>query len=340
MTYSLIISIIVSFLTTFFFTPALIKYFRGIGILSADLHKKKNPLVPNSAGIPTASGIIAGILTFIFVEIFISNNKIYTTDLLAALSSILIICFIGFFDDLNVKQTNSEGYPIGRVGLRRWQKALLVLPAALPLMVIKVGHTTMNLPFLGTIDFGLLYPLILVPIGVLGAANMVNMLDGLNGVATGMGIVYTFSLGIFAFIHGIVSASVLFFATFAALLAIIKFNWSPAKILSGDSLTYVLGAVVATGAIIGNMEKATIITMLPFLIQGVLKFYAMSKLHKVPTDMGILQKDGTIKSKYGNGIYSWTHFIMNIGNFTERQIAMLLIFIQAVFAVIPFLGIF
>jgi UDP-N-acetylglucosamine--dolichyl-phosphate N-acetylglucosaminephosphotransferase len=130
-------------------------------------------------------------------------------------------------------------------------------------------------------------------------------------------------------------AAILFLVTFGSLLAILKYNFYPAKILAGDSLTYTLGAVVACGAIIGNMEKATLITMLPFLIQGALKFYSKFKLGYFASDLGILKRDGTIKSKY-DGIYSWTHVAMKL-NLTEPQIVMLLIAIQCIFAFIPFI---
>lgn len=321
-------------------TPAIIRYFKLTGIMTSDVHKKGNPLVPNSVGVAVAVGIIAGILSYIFLETFVLNNQLATPDLLAASTSVMIITFTGFLDDLNVKQINIAGHPIGRAGLKRWQKILMIIPAAFPLMVIKAGHTTMVLPFFGTIDFGILYPLVIVPVGIFGAANMVNMLDGFNGLAAGMGIVYTLSLGVFAYLHGSIAASILFLATFAALVAIIKFNWYPAKILSGDSLTYVLGAVVAIGAIIGNMEKAAIITMVPFIVQGILKFYARYKLYQFPTDMGILQKDDTIKSKYGNSIYSWTHLAMKLGNLTEQKIVASLIFIQIIFSILPLLNVF
>jgi len=48
----------------------------------------------------------------------------------------------------------------------------------------------MFVPWLGAIDFGLIYPLILIPIGVIGASNMINNLAGFNGMETGMGLVY------------------------------------------------------------------------------------------------------------------------------------------------------
>jgi UDP-N-acetylglucosamine--dolichyl-phosphate N-acetylglucosaminephosphotransferase len=228
-----------------------------------------------------------------------------------------------------------KGYIEGKRGLKAWQKPLLTIPAAIPLMAIMAGDTTMNLPLLGTINFGILYPLLIVPIGVIGASNMVNMLGGFNGLEAGMGLVYTLSLGIFAYFHGKTIAAIIFLVTSGALLAILRYNFYPAKILAGDSLTYTLGAVVACGAIIGNMEKAALITMFPFLVQGALKFYSKFKLGYFASDLGILRRDGTIECKYSN-IYSWTHLMMKF-NLTEKQIVLVMMIVQIIFAFLPFL---
>ncbi|MEM5830883.1 MAG: glycosyl transferase family 4, partial [Candidatus Aenigmatarchaeota archaeon] len=196
------------------------------------------------------------------------------------------------------------------------------------------GETTMSLPFIGSVDFGIFYPLVIVPIGVVGASNMVNMLGGFNGLEAGMGLVYTSALGLYAYLYGNFIAATIFWITASALLALLKYNFYPAKILAGDSLTYTLGAIVACGAILGNMEKATVIVMLPFIIQGLLKFYSKFKLGYFASDLGILQKDGKIKSKYDK-IYSLTHIAMKL-NLTEPQISIFLMIVQAVFALLPF----
>lgn len=336
---ALLLSALFSFLTTFLLTPYVIRYFKFIKITTTDVHKKNEPLIPNSAGVPLVFGIVIGLLFYVFIQVFLYADFSHVVYIFAALTCLLIIMFSGLIDDLNSAQIKIDGYLAGKRGLKTWQKVLLTIPAALPLMTVMAGTTTMSIPFLGIVNFGIFYPLIIVPIGVVGAANMVNMLGGFNGLEAGMGVVYTLSLGIFSFLYGNGIASVIFLSTFAALVAILKYNFFPAKILPGDSLTYVLGAVVAIGAIVGNIEKAAVITMLPFIFQGILKFYSFYKLKHFPTDMGILQKDGTIKSKYGKKIYSLTHVVMNLGNFTERQIVLIFIFIQIVFSTIPFLGI-
>ncbi|MEM3393645.1 MAG: hypothetical protein QXY79_01195, partial [Candidatus Methanomethylicia archaeon] len=188
---------------------------------------------------------------------------------------------------------------------------------------------------IGNVNFGIHYPLLIVPLGIDGARNMVNMLGGFNGLEAGMGLVYTTALGLYAYIHGNLIAVAIFWITASSLLALLKYNFYPAKILAGDSLTYALGAVVACGAILGNMEKASVIVMLPFIIQALLKFYSRFKLGYFASDLGILTKNEKIKSKYKK-IYSWTHLLMKL-NLNEKQIVFGMILIQVFFACMIFL---
>ena len=339
MVVALLLSMTVAFLVTYFMTPYVIRYFRFVGMTSTDVHKKTKPRVPHSAGLPVVAGVATALLLYAFVGVFVYQAADSLVTLFAVLTSLLIITFIGVIDDLNSVQVVVGKHIEGKRGISRWQRPLLTIPAALPLMAIMAGTTSISFPFIGTINFGILYPLLLVPIGIVGASNMVNMLGGFNGLESGMGILYTFSLGTFALVDNRVLAAVLFYTTFAALLAIFRYNFSPAKILPGDSLTYMLGAVIALGAIVGNMEKVALITAAPFIVQGVMKFYSLYKTGHFASDLGILQKDGTIKSRYGNKIYSLTHVVMNAGNFTERQIVLIFLIIQTVFSIIPFLRI-
>ncbi|MEM5836468.1 MAG: hypothetical protein ABIM58_02175 [candidate division WOR-3 bacterium] len=331
----LLISAIAAFFITLFFTPYVIRYFKFIGLTSADVHKKGKPLVPISAGVPLAIGVIGGLLFYIFLSVFLLKDESQLVKLFAAITSIMIIMFSGFVDDLNSRQVKIAGYLEGKRGLKRWQKPLLTLPAAIPLIAIMAGETTMSLPFIGSVDFGIFYPLVIVPIGVVGASNMVNMLGGFNGLEAGMGLVYTSALGLYAYLYGNFIAATIFWITASALLALLKYNFYPAKILAGDSLTYTLGAIVACGAILGNMEKATVIVMLPFIIQGLLKFYSRFELGHFASDLGILQRNGKIKSKYDK-IYSWTHLLMKL-DLGEKEIVTGMILIQVAFSSLPFL---
>jgi len=330
----LLISVLISFIVTFFATPYSGRFLYAAGIVGLDLHKKEKPKLASSGGICVAFGVLAGLLSYIGLQTFLSGSEGDLKPLLAVTSSVLIVMFVGLLDDLNVKSRRvktKEGSDI-RVGFPQWLKPLLTLPAAIPLMAISAGVTHMSIPLVGHVDFGILYPLVLVPLGMVGASNVVNMLAGFNGLEAGMGIVYFLGLGAFALICERIG-SIIFLITCAALVGFIKFNWYPAKILPGDSLTYLLGAMVAAGVIVGNMERSGILVMLPFIIEFFLKLG--SKFNA--SCLGKLRKDGKLDPPYGKKVYSWTHILMNLMPVTEKQVTILLILIQICFAALPFL---
>lgn len=330
----LLISILASFAVTFFSTPYFRRFLYVAGIVGLDLHKKAKPKLASSGGICVAFGVLAGLLSYIGLQTFFSGSEGDLEQLLAVTSSVLVVMFVGFLDDLKVRSRRvktKEGYDI-RVGLPQWLKPLLTLPAAVPLMAISAGVTYMSIPFVGRVEFGILYPLLLVPLGMVGASNAVNMLAGFNGLEAGMGIVYLLGLGVFALINESIG-SVIFLITFAALVGFTKFNWYPAKILPGDSLTYLLGSMVAAGVIVGNMEKSGILVMLPFVIEFFLKLRSKFKA----TCLGKVREDGKLDPPYGRKVYSWTHILMNLKAMSEKQVTISLILIQICFTALPFL---
>ena len=335
MIMSLFIAILAAFLTTFVFTPIAIEFLYVIGIVGLDLHKKNKPKLPTSGGVCVATGLIVGLLVYIGIQTFVYNTKTEALNLLAAICSILIVTAVGIADDLNIRSKlmkTKEGFDI-KIGLPQ-SKWLLTLPAAIPLMVISLGNTTMSIPFIGNVDFGLIYPLLLIPIGFVGASNAINLLGGFNGSEAGMGAIYMLSLGIYGLMHGS-QGSIIFLISFASLIAFLIYNWYPAKILPGDSLTYLLGATVASGVILGDMEKIGMLVLLPFVIEFLLKARSRFKA----SCLGKIRKDGRLDPPYGKNIYSITHILMNIKPMTEKEVAIGLILIAAVFSLIPFLGI-
>ncbi len=312
---------IVSFLTTILLLPRFILYLKGIDLIVKDMNKKNTPLVPISGGIVVFFGIFIGIMLFIFIDTFIYHNTLGLIELLAATLSILTITLIGFIDDILINKNKERS-----IGLKQWQKPLLVLPAAIPLMVINAGVTKIYLPILHEVNLGLIYPLFLIPIAVIGAGNMVNLLAGFNGSETGMALVYSAMLGIFAYTRSETLAAIISFIVFGALLAFFIFNKYPAKILPGDSLTYLLGAYLAVIAIIGNLEKAALIISIPFFIEFFLKLRGKFK----PQSYGYFY-NGNVKSYYKK-IYSIPHILTITGKFTEKEVSYFLILTSLFFS--------
>ncbi|MDO8625561.1 MAG: hypothetical protein Q7R47_05740, partial [Candidatus Diapherotrites archaeon] len=161
-----------SFAVVWYTTPKIIERMEKNGFVSPDMNKPGKPKVAEMGGTAILFGFAAALVLAIFSHSFLGGIGLNLTLLLAGFSTILLIAFIGIFDDI-----------IGwKKGIRQYQHALFPLFAALPLMAVKAGTTMISVPVLGPVDFGIAYALVLIPLGVTGAANAANMLAGLNGL--------------------------------------------------------------------------------------------------------------------------------------------------------------
>jgi UDP-N-acetylglucosamine--dolichyl-phosphate N-acetylglucosaminephosphotransferase len=331
---SVIVVSLIAFFATLLATPKLMAFLRGCGIVGIDQQKKGRPILPSSGGLAVALGLLGGIMAYITLSTFVLQNVIELNLMLAASSTILIVALVGMLDDLNIKSSkrkDSSGTEEYRVGLPQWLKPLMTLPAAIPLMAVSAGESMITPPFLGALELGMLYPLLLVPIGVLCVSNATNMLAGMNGLEAGLGFMASLSVGAYALILGRVEGAIIALSLAAALLAFLRFNWYPAKILPGDSLTYLIGATFVAAIIIANIEMFAIIVFVPWIAEAFLKLRGKFAV----ASLGDLQPDGTLKSKYRK-VYSLTHLVMKLGRFRERQVTLIILGLEAIFIILAF----
>ena len=302
-----LVSVAVTFVGFWVMIPAL----KRAGITVKDVHKPSQPEIATMGGLATVTGFSFGILVAVALKSFTGLfSSIALIAVLAAFSTILIVGLIGILDDLLL--------------MRQWIKAILPVFAALPLMAIKVGDTTMTMPFVGLVDFGILYPLILVPIGITVVANAVNMLAGFNGLEAGMATVAIGSLTIIAYSLGETTALVILFAALGSLLVTICFNWYPAKVFIGDVGTLSIGAIIASAVIIGNFETAGVIIIIPHALDFVLKAF-----HRFPKSFGVY-KNGKLHCSE-SGVVGLGQLIMRLtGGISERNLTLTLMGIEAI----------
>lgn len=317
--YILAISL-VSFAVTFAFTKLLIPRLIRFGLVGKDMNKPNKPEVAEMGGIAIVAGFTAGVLLAVFANSFLgfNFNLVY---LLAALITVHSIAFIGIVDDL--------------LDVPQWLKAILPLFAGVPLIAVKAaGSTILSIPFIGAVDFGLLYILALIPIGVAVASNLTNMLAGFNGMETGMGIVLFFFAALIAFATGNIIALVIFMPMLGALMGFVRYNWYPAKIFPGDVGALSIGAALAAGVIVGNMESIGALLLLPYILDFVIKLanrlpssnwwgeYRMGKLYALEGKFrGLCQ----LIMKLNNGISEQRLTLTLIG--TELLVALVILFI-------------
>jgi UDP-GlcNAc:undecaprenyl-phosphate GlcNAc-1-phosphate transferase len=86
-------------------------------------------------------------------------------------------------------------------------------------------------------------------LAVVGFTNAMNLIDGLDGLASGISLVIFVALFTVGYMHDDILIQVLSLGFIAALLGFLVFNWHPASIFMGDSGSLVLGFVIALLAI-------------------------------------------------------------------------------------------
>jgi UDP-N-acetylglucosamine--dolichyl-phosphate N-acetylglucosaminephosphotransferase len=150
-----------------------------------------------------------------------------------------------------------------------------------------------------------LYPLVVVPIAIVGASNGFNMVAGYNGLEAGMGAIILFVMGFVAWYNGVGWVAVIALCMVFSLIAFLIFNKYPARIFPGDTLTYTVGALIACLAIVGNMEKLAIVMFLPYIFTLPLKLRGLMQKQSY----GRLLSDGSLALPYSK-FYGIEHVVL------------------------------
>lgn len=307
----LITSFLISFALVLAAMPLWIKRANKAGLTGKDMHKTDGRQVANLGGLVVIFGFLFGTLTYIAIDTFVISHLNIQTQIqrdlgiMAGIVTILILTILGLADDI-------LGW---KIGLRQWQKPILALFAAVPLAVVNAGQTTMALPLIGRIDIGIIFPLVVIPFAVSGAANGFNMIGGYNGLEAGMGILILSALAYFTWINEYSHIAVMALCMVFALLAFYIFNRCPAKVFPGNVLSYPLGGLIAVVAILGNMERIAVVLFLPFFIEFLLK--ARGRFRK--ESFARIRYDGSLDAPYPK-IYGLEHLAIRILQQLKRRV--------------------
>jgi UDP-N-acetylglucosamine--dolichyl-phosphate N-acetylglucosaminephosphotransferase len=248
------------------------------------MNKYQHNDVAELGGITVLLGFFLGVLLYIALRTFYFNDTNQFIEIFALLSVVLLVAAIGFVDDV-------LGW---KIGLNKQTRIILLIFASIPLIVINAGHSSVYLPFVGLVNLGLIYPLIIIPLGVVGASATFNFLAGYNGLEAGQGIIMLSALSLVSYFTGKAWLSLILLLMVASLAAFYFFNKYPASIFPGDSLTYPIGAMIAIAAILGDMERIALFFFIPYFIEICLKLRGGLKKES----FGTPNKDGTLDLKY------------------------------------------
>ncbi len=285
-------SIFIAFFVTLFFTPIWISGAHRSRLTGKDMHKISQEMVAESGGIAVFLGFVLGVLVYVAIRTFYFNTYEHTLEIFAILCSIILVALIGFIDDL-------FGW---KIGLTKKTRIFFVFFAAIPLMVINAGQSNI----LG-FEIGIFYPLLLIPVGIIGATTTYNFLAGYNGLEARQGILILSALAIVTYLTGNTWLSVISLILVASLFGFYVYNKHPASVFPGDVLTYIVGALIAGIAIVGNIEKIAVFFFIPYILETILKVRGGLKKESFAKVL----PDGSLENQYDK-IYGLEHLAIRI----------------------------
>jgi phospho-N-acetylmuramoyl-pentapeptide-transferase len=212
--------------------------------------------------IPTMAGII-GVIAITVITLFFNLDRAQTWLPLAALVG---GGAVGLLDDV----INIRGQGLGVAGLRSSLKFAMITLLALFLgwfFFVKLGYTSVHIPFVGDLVLGwLIVPLFVL--AVVATSNAVNISDGLDGLAGGLLTISYGIFGIIALLQGHVILAGFCFTVVGALLSYLWFNIYPARFFMGDVGSFAFGTSLGVVAMLTNTLFLLPIIGLVFVIEA------------------------------------------------------------------------
>ena len=233
---------ITAFIVTLITIPPII-----ILIKKYRLYDVPNQRKEHTSPIPTMGGIaiLAGMVTALFLWFPFTNQAAQ----ICFFFSITVLLALGIMDDL--KDLSAKYKFIIQAGLA----ALIVLSG------IRINSFD---GFLGIGELPISAQYTITLLAIVGITNAFNLIDGIDGLAGGLGFMSLVTIGMFLTMSGDVNTALIAFALAGGILAFLYFNFNPAKIFMGDTGSLLLGFVVAVLSIrLMQVNHAAINPVLP-----------------------------------------------------------------------------
>ena len=240
--FNIALMVITSLLASALIMPFMMKIAHHIGAVDVprttegNRHIHKKP-IPKLGGVGIFLGFLVGYM------IFGQQNIIMNSILIAS----FIIIIYGIIDDIKTLQARYE--LVGQL----LAALVITLYGGILLQDITIfGHY---------INFGIFaYPITIF--FILGCTNVIRLIDGLDGLSSGISSIFYLTIGIIAFFQGRVETLeiILSFIMLGATLGFLLHNFNPAKLFAGESGSAFMGFMIAVISLLGF--KGTLLTSL------------------------------------------------------------------------------
>lgn len=234
-------------LISFGFTPVAKRMAYKLGAIDVPKDERRIHKKP----IPRMGGL-AIYISFALVGLIASK---FNSQVVGIISGGTLLVIAGMIDDVKP--------------LRPIQKLIVQILAAVILIMFGVVINGFTIPFASnaeTIIIGSLgIPFTII--WVVAITNAVNLIDGLDGLASGLGVIFSITLFAISMISGRPTAMILTAVLAGSCLGFLPFNFNPASIFMGDTGSMFLGFTLAAISTQGAIKSAAAMALaVPILV--------------------------------------------------------------------------
>jgi UDP-GlcNAc:undecaprenyl-phosphate GlcNAc-1-phosphate transferase len=253
---------LVAFVTTLALMPAMKKLSVRLNAIDYPSERRVNSYpVPRLGGLALFGGLLVAMIVeavgerFFDWQGFFDESSLQNINYLGLMGGITCMMAVGAIDDVK--------------GLSPKLKFAGQVVAALIIALSGVLLSRIANP-LGSafIDLGwFAYPITILYL--VAFANIINLIDGLDGLATGVVTIVAGGLLLVALSKGRVEAMLLAVILIAICLAFLRCNHYPASLYMGDSGALMLGTLLGVISLIGVIRSPTVIALIvPIVFAG------------------------------------------------------------------------
>lgn len=293
----LLVTATFALLTTVALTPLVGRLARRFDIVDRpDGHRKLHDrIIPLGGGVAVLLGVVFAVSAMMWLpNDWRADLRQELPFLTSLFLSALVICAVGLVDD--------------RIGLKGRQKLAGQIAAVLILVFFGPHIRNVQL-FDWNVELGVLS----VPFTMfwlLGAINALNLIDGIDGLATSVGIIFSLSLAGLSLLTGHATEAVVALAMAGSLSGFLWHNRPPARIFLGDAGSMLIGLAMGVIAIRSSLKgPATIALAAPTAVWAIPIFDVC---------MAILRRKLTGRSLYVADRAHLHHCLQNRG-FSQRK---------------------
>ena len=244
--YSLLFLIVSAFIFSLILTPLVRNYARRWGFVDQPDHGRKvhDGPIPRVGGIAIVAAYLLSYLA-VWIVGFHGGELIMQGGLAMAVKmapAAGLIFLIGLWDDLRT--------------IKPWQKFAGQVVAA-----VIVYFAGVHVQGFGGFQMGAAWSLPATVFWLVLCTNAVNLIDGVDGLATGVGLFATATTLMAAMLQNNIDLAWAVAPLLGCLLGFLRYNFNPATIFLGDSGSLLIGFLLGCYSIIWSQKSATILGM-------------------------------------------------------------------------------